>query len=233
MWVSPALRSDSGRAHGALPCADARPSTARSSESPPHGTARTFALTPPWPGLLPAVRQGLLGLRLAAAALAAPGHLRAADGAVGGGAARGVPRSRGGAGSTPGSEAGSRITALFERVVIDWLKETESRLWGTYVSVGWARKARLAWATSKLEPTVRAARMVRKHLDGGVDEREDPADQGDGLRIPEKGALPQRKPLPPRGTWSLPEARFNPHNFLKRHFFHQSRGLIDAPILGI
>jgi len=37
---------------------------------------------------------------------------------------------------------------------------------GDYVSVGWAGKARLAWAPSKLEPTVRAARMVRKHLDG-------------------------------------------------------------------
>lgn len=44
-----------------------------------------------------------------------------------------------------------------------------SRLWD-YVSVGWARKAWLSWAAlascSKLEPMVRAARMVRKHLEG-------------------------------------------------------------------
>jgi transposase len=49
------------------------------------------------------------------------------------------------------------------------LKEMASKLWD-YVSVGWARRAWLAWAAlasrSKLEPMVRAARMVRKHLDG-------------------------------------------------------------------
>ncbi len=48
------------------------------------------------------------------------------------------------------------------------LKEMASKLWD-YVSVGWARRAWLAWAAlasrSKLEPMVRAARMVRKHLD--------------------------------------------------------------------
>jgi transposase len=49
------------------------------------------------------------------------------------------------------------------------LTEAASRLWD-YVSVGWARKAWLAWAAlasrNKLEPMVRAVRMVRKHLDG-------------------------------------------------------------------
>ncbi len=39
-----------------------------------------------------------------------------------------------------------------------------------YVNPGWARKGWLAWAAlasrSNLEPMVRAARMVRKHLDG-------------------------------------------------------------------
>lgn len=49
------------------------------------------------------------------------------------------------------------------------LKEMASRLWD-YVSVGWARKAWLSCAAlascSKLEPMVRAARMVRKHLEG-------------------------------------------------------------------
>lgn len=44
------------------------------------------------------MREDLPGLRLAPAALASPGHLPAADGAGGGGAARGVPRARGGAG---------------------------------------------------------------------------------------------------------------------------------------
>jgi len=46
---------------------------------------------------------------------------------------------------------------------------SDVRLWD-YVSVGWARKAWLSWAAlasrSKLEPMVRAARMVRKHLEG-------------------------------------------------------------------
>jgi transposase len=49
------------------------------------------------------------------------------------------------------------------------LKEMAAKLWD-YASVGWARRAWLAWAAlasrSKLEPMVRAARMVRKHLDG-------------------------------------------------------------------
>jgi transposase len=49
------------------------------------------------------------------------------------------------------------------------LKEMASKLWD-YASVGWARRAWLAWAALasriKLEPMVRAARMVRKHLDG-------------------------------------------------------------------
>jgi transposase len=44
-----------------------------------------------------------------------------------------------------------------------------AKLWD-YASVGWARRAWLAWAAlasrSKLEPMLRAARMVRKHLDG-------------------------------------------------------------------
>jgi transposase len=51
------------------------------------------------------------------------------------------------------------------------LKEMASRLWD-YASVGWARRAWLAWAAlalasrSRLEPMVRAARMVRTHLEG-------------------------------------------------------------------
>ena len=49
------------------------------------------------------------------------------------------------------------------------LKEMAAKLWD-YVSPGWARRGWLAWAAlasrSKLEPMVRAARMVRKHLDG-------------------------------------------------------------------
>lgn len=46
-----------------------------------------------------------------------------------------------------------------------------SRLWG-YTSKGWARKAWTAWAAlasrSKLPPMVKAARMVRKHLEGNL-----------------------------------------------------------------
>jgi transposase len=49
------------------------------------------------------------------------------------------------------------------------LKEAASRLWD-YVRIGWARKAWLAWTAlasrSKLEPMVRAARMIRTHLEG-------------------------------------------------------------------
>jgi hypothetical protein len=61
---------------------------------------------------------------------------------------------------------------------------------------------------------------------GGVDEREDPADQVDGVRVPQQGALPQRDPLPPRGAGSPSEACLNPHDFLKRHF-NQER--LSAP----
>jgi len=71
--------------------------------------------------------------------------------------------------ATPWAEPGSRFTALLEAVVIDWLKEAASRLWD-YASIGWARKAWLTWAAlasrSRLEPMVRAARMVRTHLEG-------------------------------------------------------------------
>jgi transposase len=64
----------------------------------------------------------------------------------------------------------SRLKDVCTRTGRAWaLKEAASRLWD-YVSVGWARKAWLAWASlasrSKLEPMVRAARMVRKHLEG-------------------------------------------------------------------
>ena len=49
------------------------------------------------------------------------------------------------------------------------LKEAASRLWD-YVSIAWARKAWLAWmalaSRSKLEPMVRAAWMIRTHLEG-------------------------------------------------------------------
>jgi transposase len=49
------------------------------------------------------------------------------------------------------------------------LKEMAAQLCD-YVSLGWARRGWLAWAAlasqSKLEPMVRAARMVRKHRDG-------------------------------------------------------------------
>ena len=49
------------------------------------------------------------------------------------------------------------------------LKEMASRLWN-YTHKGWARKAWMAWlalaSRSKLAPMVKAARMVRKHLEG-------------------------------------------------------------------
>jgi transposase len=64
----------------------------------------------------------------------------------------------------------SRLRDVCTRTGRAWaLKEMASRLWG-YVSVGWARKAWLSWAAlasrSRLEPMVRAARMVRTHLEG-------------------------------------------------------------------
>jgi transposase len=64
----------------------------------------------------------------------------------------------------------SRLKAVCTRTGRAWaLKEATSRLWDC-ASVGWARKAWLAWAAlasrSGLEPMVRAARMVRKHLEG-------------------------------------------------------------------
>jgi hypothetical protein len=51
----------------------------------------------------------------------------------------------------------------------------------------------------------------------GVAERKDLADQGDGLRVPQQGALPQRDPLPPWRPGPLPEVRISPHDYLKRH----------------
>jgi len=49
------------------------------------------------------------------------------------------------------------------------LKEMASRLWN-YTHKVWARKAWMAWlalaSRSKLAPMVKAARMVRKHLEG-------------------------------------------------------------------
>ena len=49
------------------------------------------------------------------------------------------------------------------------MKEMASRLW-IYTHKGWAEKAWMAWlalaSRSKLAPMVKAARMVRKHLEG-------------------------------------------------------------------
>ncbi len=64
----------------------------------------------------------------------------------------------------------SQLKDVCRRTGRAWaLKEMASRLWG-YTSMGWARRAWLAWAAlasrSRLEPMVRAARMVRKHLEG-------------------------------------------------------------------
>ena len=63
-----------------------------------------------------------------------------------------------------------RLKELCARTGRAWaLKEAGSRLWD-YVGIGWARKAWLAWTAlasrSRLEPMVRAARMVRTHLEG-------------------------------------------------------------------
>ena len=64
----------------------------------------------------------------------------------------------------------SRLKDACARTGRAWaLKEAASKLWD-YVSIGWARKAWLAWTAlasrSRLEPMVRAARMVRTHLEG-------------------------------------------------------------------
>ena len=79
----------------------------------------------------------------------------------------------------PWSEGRSRLTALCEAVVIDWLqtarawgyKEHAMTLW-RYRSRGWARKAWQAWYRSaircRLEPVKRVARMVKRHLEGIV-----------------------------------------------------------------
>jgi transposase len=64
----------------------------------------------------------------------------------------------------------SRLKDVCARTGRAWaLKELAGKLWD-YVSVGWARKAWTAWISlavrSKLEPMVKAARLVRTHLDG-------------------------------------------------------------------
>lgn len=64
----------------------------------------------------------------------------------------------------------SRLRDACTRTGRAWaLKELAAKLWD-YVSVGWARKAWTAWiglaSRSKLEPMVKAARMVRAHLEG-------------------------------------------------------------------
>jgi len=64
----------------------------------------------------------------------------------------------------------SQLTGICIRTGRAWaLKEMAAKLWD-YVSPGWARRAWTAWAAlasrSKLEPMVRAARMVRTHLEG-------------------------------------------------------------------
>jgi transposase len=64
----------------------------------------------------------------------------------------------------------SRLRDVCARTGRAWaLKELAGKLWD-YVSLGWARKAWTAWiglaARSKLAPMVKAARMVRTHLEG-------------------------------------------------------------------
>ncbi len=64
----------------------------------------------------------------------------------------------------------SRLKDVCARTGRAWaLKELAGKLWD-YVSVGWARKAWSTWiglaARSKLEPMVKAARLVRTHLEG-------------------------------------------------------------------
>jgi hypothetical protein len=55
---------------------------------------------------------------------------------------------------------------------------------------------------------------------GGVDERRDPADQADGMRIQEPRALPERSPLPPPGGWTSIRGCVSPHESLKRQREH-------------
>ena len=64
----------------------------------------------------------------------------------------------------------SRLKDVCARTGRAWaLKELAGKL-RDYVSLGWARKAWNAWiglaVRSKLEPMVKAARLVRTHLDG-------------------------------------------------------------------
>ena len=64
----------------------------------------------------------------------------------------------------------SRLKAFCTRTGRAWaLKEMASRLWD-YRSRGWARRGWKAWlalaSRSRLKPMVKAARMVRKHLEG-------------------------------------------------------------------
>ena len=64
----------------------------------------------------------------------------------------------------------SRLKDVCARTGRAWaLKELAGKLWD-YASVGWARKAWSTWiglaARSKLEPMVKAARLVRTHLEG-------------------------------------------------------------------
>jgi hypothetical protein len=42
-------------------------------------------------------------------------------------------------------------------------------------------------------------------------------EEGDCLRVPKPGVIPQRDPLLPWRARPLPEARLSPHDFLKRH----------------
>ena len=50
----------------------------------------------------------------------------------------------------------------------------------------------------------------------GVDERADPADQADGVRVPEPRALPGRDQLPTRRAGLPSEAGLSPHDLSKR-----------------
>jgi transposase len=63
----------------------------------------------------------------------------------------------------------AQLRGLCARTGRAWaLKQAASRLWD-YASIGWTRKAWLAWAAlaswSRLEPMLRAARMDRTHLE--------------------------------------------------------------------
>ncbi len=87
----------------------------------------------------------------------------------------------------------------------------------------------MAWlalaSRSKLAPMVKAARMVRKHLEGilnavvlrttngAAESMNAMINQGDGLRVPQPRSLPQRDPVPSRRARLLPESRLTHTGF--------------------